>query len=174
MASSRASTSGAPLRRWQSSISSATMASVSLTWSGMRWKRRRASAATSSADLTRCGCIDSTVVKMLLYGRTRVDAFGGRFALVIPVEAGRVARVAELMGFKELFSFPTLEGALATVEHVTRVGDARARVGDEECFVAQCACGWRGQLRAGEQGWRAATNDAHDHSGNRPARARSY
>src|SRR6478735_2537613 len=83
-------------------------------------------------DLTHCGCIDSTVVKILLYGRTRMDAFGGRFALVIPVEPDRVATAAQLMGFKELFLlFTTIEEALVTVEHVTRVRDARARVDED-------------------------------------------
>jgi anti-anti-sigma factor len=126
-------------------------------------------------DLTRCGFVDSTIVKTLLHGQARVDAFGGRFALVIPPKAERVARVAEIMGLGELFAlYASLDGALATVAHPTRVRDGRARVGDDDCFVAECACGWRGEPRTGAMGWRTANDDAHEHGGNRPARARRY
>jgi anti-anti-sigma factor len=126
-------------------------------------------------DLSHCGFVDSTIVRTLLHGSARVDAFGGRFALVVPAEAERVARVAEIMGLRELFPlYSTLEGALATFVHTTRVRDGRLRVGDDECFVADCACGWRGEPRTGPTAWRAANDDAQDHGGNRPARARRY
>jgi anti-anti-sigma factor len=126
-------------------------------------------------DLSHCGFVDSTIVKTLLHGCARVDAFGGRFALVVPAAAERVTRVAEIMGLRELFPlYTTLDSALATFAHATRVRDGRMRVDDDECFVAECACGWRGEPRTGPMAWRAANDDAQDHGGNRPARARRH
>ena len=122
-------------------------------------------------NLARCVFIDSTVVGLLLAARDETTADGGQFALVVPAQPSAVARVADVMGLSEMFTiYPSLEAALAGSEHVTQIRDLRVRFGDDERFVAECSCGWRGEQRTGERALRTSRADARAHADTRIAR----
>ena len=125
-------------------------------------------------DLSDCAFIDSTVVMLLIAARDAVTAGQGQFALVIPTGATRIARVSEVMGLVDVFTiYSNREDAAASVTHVTRVRDLRARFGDPEGYVAECSCGWKGEQRTGPLAMRSARRDGVEHADARVARPRS-
>ena len=115
-------------------------------------------------DLSRCGFLDSSVASLLLAAQAAVGSRGGRFALVVPAEPCTVARTVEVMGLGELFvTYPTLAEARAGAEHVMRIRDERALVGERGGFHAECSCGWTGEPRSGVVALQMARGDAKRH-----------
>jgi anti-anti-sigma factor len=116
-------------------------------------------------DLSRCEFFDSSVIGALLHAQDEITTAGGRFALVVPDSSPHLSRVANIMQLGELLPLHgSLEGALAVVEHATRIRDLGTRPGQPDRFQAECSCGWTGELQTGLCAMHRALADASAHA----------
>ena len=133
-------------------------------------------------DLSECTFMDSSVIAAFFRARAKLEVRGGRLELIIPRGASAVRRVAELTVLDAILRIhESQSAALASLHagaHSILVRDLRLRIGDTESYIAECACGWRGQAHTG---WRTAAREARrdgavhvdDHRGSDGGVARS-